>query len=81
MVAIGRTGEERDDSSHQAGTSLRPAWQQSRCGSRPSLGPTPAAALAVVCGGREVCGARYGIDRRDFPVTLDRAEGTVIGLR
>jgi hypothetical protein len=45
------------------------------------LEPAPAAALAVVCGGREVCGARYGIDRRDFPVTLDRAEATVIGLR
>jgi AraC-like DNA-binding protein len=31
------------------------------------LDPAPAAALAVVCGGREVCGARYRIDRREFP--------------
>jgi len=31
------------------------------------LEPASRATLAVVCGGREVCGARYRIDRRDFP--------------
>jgi AraC-like DNA-binding protein len=31
------------------------------------LQPAPRAPLAVVCGGREVCGVQYRIDRCDFP--------------
>jgi AraC-like DNA-binding protein len=45
------------------------------------------APLAVVCGGREVCGARYRIDRRDFPyhsielVVSGRGSVTLDGVR
>ncbi len=51
------------------------------------LEPAPRAALAVVCGGREVCGARYRIDRRDFPyhsielVVSGRGSVTLDGTR
>jgi AraC-like DNA-binding protein len=48
---------------------------------------SPRSALAVVCGGREVCGADYRIDRRDFPyhsielVVVGRGTVTLAGVR
>jgi AraC-like DNA-binding protein len=51
------------------------------------LEPSPRAALAVVCGGREVCGPDYKIDRRDFPyhsielVVAGRGSVTLDGTR
>jgi AraC-like DNA-binding protein len=51
------------------------------------LDPSPRASLAVVCGGREVCGAAYRIDRRAFPyhsielVASGRGSVTLDGTR
>ena len=51
------------------------------------LDPSPRAPLAVVCGGREVCGAAYQIDRRAFPyhsielVASGRGSVTLDGTR
>jgi AraC-like DNA-binding protein len=51
------------------------------------LNPSPRTPLAVVCGGREVCGAAYRIDRRTFPyhsielVASGRGSVTLDGTR
>jgi AraC-like DNA-binding protein len=51
------------------------------------LDPAPRVTLAVVCGGREVCGARYRLDRREFPyhsielVVSGRGSVTLDGTR
>ena len=51
------------------------------------LDPSPRAPLTVVCGGREVCGAAYRIDRRAFPyhsielVASGRGSVTLDGTR
>ena len=51
------------------------------------LDPSPRAPFAVVCGGREVCGAAYRIDRRAFPyhsielVASGRGSVTLDGTR